>query len=69
MVACSSVLISLTSLYKYYGTVLVTCDSMWDLLIFRATVTPNFKFYFMQSNDLKYQAHNPKNEEKQLLFK
>ena len=28
MVACGSVSISLTSLYKYYGTVLVTCDSM-----------------------------------------
>ena len=42
MVACGSVSISLTSLYKYYGTVLVTCDSMWDLLIFRATVTSQF---------------------------
>ena len=42
MVACGSVFILLTSLYKYYGSVLVACGSMPDLLIFGATVIPQF---------------------------
>ena len=42
MVACGNMLISLTSLSIYYGSVFVACGSMWDLFIFRATVKLQF---------------------------
>ena len=42
MVACGGVFILLTSLYKYYGSVLVACGSTPDVLIFRGTVIPQF---------------------------
>ena len=59
MVACGSVLISLTSLCKYYGSVLVACGSMRDLLIFRAIVTPQFSVEFHAAQLSKMPSTQP----------
>ena len=55
-------------IYCIYIKTMVACGSVWDLPIFRATVTHKF-LIFMLSNNLKCQEHNSKTEEKQLLFK
>ena len=59
MVACGSILISLTSLCKYYGSVLVVCGSMWDFLIFRVTVTLQFSILFHAAQWSKMPSTQP----------